>query len=131
VENLCGGCTECCTTQAVVEIGKPRFTKCAYDDGKGCSHYESRPEGCRQYTCAFIAPGYRDLFHMRSEDRPDKLGLVLYPVLDKKLGPMVIITVSRPGADEAYWGQKLINRLAKKHLVLLVKDEKTSRFVRP
>lgn len=66
----CGGCTVCCTIQAVQELGKPYYTKCQHE-GKGCSIYGNHPESCKGYSCLWNMNRMGGL-----EERPDKLGLL-------------------------------------------------------
>ncbi|HEY2586520.1 MAG TPA: hypothetical protein VGI81_12215 [Tepidisphaeraceae bacterium] len=58
---------------AVAELEKPYFAKCRYQTGTGCSIYPDRPQGCRQYTCAWLQGMLAD------DMRPDKSGFILSP----------------------------------------------------
>ena len=69
----CGDCTECCTAVAVAELEKPFFAKCRYETGTGCSVYEARPQGCREYNCGWLQGMLAD------DMRPDKSGFILSP----------------------------------------------------
>jgi hypothetical protein len=71
VKRSCGGCTECCTAVAVAELEKPYFATCRHQTATGCSIYAERPNGCRQYNCAWLQGMLTD------EMRPDKSGFIL------------------------------------------------------
>lgn len=66
----CGECRACCTTCAVNELDKPLNTPCVHLVPAGCGIYESRPQSCRTYDCAWLQ-GY-----LRDADRPDLTGIV-------------------------------------------------------
>ncbi|MBM3506971.1 MAG: hypothetical protein FJX64_04460 [Alphaproteobacteria bacterium] len=51
----CASCTLCCKVMAVRELNKPRLTWCTHCDKKrGCTQYETRPETCREFYCAWM-----------------------------------------------------------------------------
>ncbi|HEY5720889.1 MAG TPA: hypothetical protein VIT45_01065 [Allosphingosinicella sp.] len=51
----CGSCALCCKTVAVVELGKAAGTWCAhFRPSRGCSIYETRPAGCRDFYCEWM-----------------------------------------------------------------------------
>jgi len=54
----------------VNELDKPLNTSCVHLAPVGCGIYESRPQSCREYDCAWLHG------HFREEDRPDKTGIV-------------------------------------------------------
>lgn len=69
---VCGGCTACCKTHAVRELPKKAEVWCTHCDiGKGCKIYDSRPGGCREFQCGWLAGMWKE------EDRPDRLKIVL------------------------------------------------------
>lgn len=68
---VCGGCTACCTTLAVDAIDKKAGERCKHLNDKGCGIYQTRPEECRQFECAWIAGGGR------KAHRPDYSGIVV------------------------------------------------------
>ena len=52
MERTCGGCTACCKTHAIFEIGKAPGQWCPHCEiGKGCKIYGERPKECREYQC--------------------------------------------------------------------------------
>lgn len=66
----CGECRACCTTCAVVELNKPLNTPCQHLCDRGCGIYESRPNSCREYDCAWLQG------HLSDKHRPDRSGIV-------------------------------------------------------
>ncbi len=51
----CGTCTMCCKLLPIPELEKPRQTWCRHcDKARGCTIYETRPEGCAKYLCAYL-----------------------------------------------------------------------------
>lgn len=67
----CGGCTACCTTIGVAELGKAPGERCPKLGARGCSIYAERPAECREFNCAWLY-GVGDF-----SDRPDKSGVVV------------------------------------------------------
>jgi len=68
----CGPCTLCCDVSAVPELGKPAYARCQHLTTK-CEIYESRPNQCRVYRCAW----HLSLLGDRVDRRPDATGVVL------------------------------------------------------
>ena len=52
------------------ELDKPLNTPCVHLAPIGCGIYESRPQSCRDYDCAWLHG------HFSEEQRPDKTGIV-------------------------------------------------------
>ncbi|HEX8224106.1 MAG TPA: hypothetical protein VF605_09845 [Allosphingosinicella sp.] len=51
----CGSCTLCCKTVAVTELAKPAGAWCTHcRRSKGCTIYDSRPAGCRDFHCEWM-----------------------------------------------------------------------------
>ena len=69
-QRSCDECTACCTTCAVVELGKPLNTPCPHVTARGCGIYDSRPGSCRAYDCAWLQG------HLPEKYRPDRCGIV-------------------------------------------------------
>lgn len=70
----CGSCTMCCKLPAIPEIPKPRQTwcdKCAI--GKGCTIYETRPDSCQRFFCAYLT-----LAELDERWRPSRCRLVAF-----------------------------------------------------
>lgn len=100
--NKCGGCTACCTTFEIIELGKPAFTPCVHLVEGGCGIYDTRPDACRRFVCSWLAGKMgRD-----SSLRPDNLGLVASGSIDEGIGPTAHIMESRPGAADELLGNR-------------------------
>jgi hypothetical protein len=80
----CGECMVCCTYLKVPGVPKAGLCHCphsSFDEptkdgilfytGKGCASYDSRPEACSGYRCAWL----RGLGN--EEDRPDRCGILI------------------------------------------------------
>lgn len=80
----CGNCTVCCTLCYVPEFDKGEGKKCEYC-GKGCTIYESRPESCRKYECAWKKGELPDNM------RPDKCGVMI------EVYPLMVAVILAPG----------------------------------
>jgi hypothetical protein len=77
----CGGCTACCHTVPVKEIGVEAFHRCPHmlappDLKVGCSIYSERPRSCRLWSCGWLIGDLPDKY------RPDRLGIVMDPLPD-------------------------------------------------
>jgi len=73
-ERPCGDCSVCCTHMS---INAPGFTKapgltCQHCRSSGCGIYESRPDICRDYRCAWKYASW-----LRPDMRPDRSGIVI------------------------------------------------------
>lgn len=71
----CGSCAACCTLLGIPEINKPVRTMCPFLVRKSslpCGWYETRPQSCRDFVCGWLAG------LMADQDRPDRLGAVIY-----------------------------------------------------
>ncbi len=78
----CGDCMECCHSVGVHELDKPAGVWCEYTStthplrklpGKGCAIYDTRPESCREWSCAWLSGA------MGGTSRPDRIGIVFIP----------------------------------------------------
>jgi hypothetical protein len=80
----CGSCSLCCKLMRIGELEKPNGRWCSHcKPGKGCLIYDSRPEECQTFNCAWL----------RSSD----LGEVWYPLNSKMVvdakGPWITVHV--------------------------------------
>jgi hypothetical protein len=51
----CGECTLCCKLMTVVDLNKPAGTWCPHCTSRGgCGIYETRPQECRDFVCAWL-----------------------------------------------------------------------------
>ncbi|MEK7541303.1 MAG: hypothetical protein AAB533_00435 [Patescibacteria group bacterium] len=68
----CGGCTACCKTHQVTEVGTDAGELCQFAAiGEGCSIYAKRPFECRLYACWWLRGKGEE------SDRPDRLKVVM------------------------------------------------------
>lgn len=69
----CGDCTVCCVAPNIdkPEIQKQSGAACRHCAGGGCAIYETRPEVCRAYYCA-----WRTVDIFADDWRPDKSGVL-------------------------------------------------------
>lgn len=73
----CGACTACCHAPDIPWLEKPEFTSCTHlKEGAGCEIYSTRPKGCRDFKCLWLAAPKNAGF-LTEEDRPDKLGVMI------------------------------------------------------
>ena len=102
---ICGGCTACCSTLAVRELGLPNWTRCPHvrtppDAFTGCSIYATRPNSCRAWICGWRAADWAD------DCRPDRCGVIVDPMPDLVWVNGEELPVARlwvlPGHEEAY-----------------------------
>lgn len=120
----CGECEVCCTLMGVKEIGKLAGQECLHvTSGKGCAIYSERPESCRTFECLWKLSTSGIL---TEKDRPDKCGVMLAPAGDHSafskgtgISPIIMFEAA-PGAFKRYHGDRLVNRLKKKVVLILV-----------
>lgn len=77
----CGGCTFCCRSMAVQEIGKDAWAACPEQVEGGCGVYADRPAACQTFRCGWLGDDGR---YLGASDRPDKCGVMLAGGLDYK-----------------------------------------------
>lgn len=69
----CGSCTSCCTLLEVTEVGTSVNEWCKHcEAGKGCTIYDSRPQMCRSFSCAWLQG------HLDDDWFPEKSGMVVH-----------------------------------------------------
>ena len=112
----CGTCQACCTTIAVVALGKPQGVRCRYLTDQGCGIYETRPEECRRYYCLWADPNAQEL-NLPEWGRPDRTEVILQASqhdLNAKDAVIVVLPLSgslpEKGSRADYWGQKLLKQ---------------------
>ncbi len=104
----CGGCQACCEAIGVDELGKDAGERCKFQCGTGCREYESRPQSCRAYNCAWRL-GFIDGL----ERRPDKLGVVFDLREENGVGYFGVWEY-KPGALHEQSVKYLIGRISRK-----------------
>ena len=74
----CDGCTSCCTLFYVEHFNKQAGTACENcREGSGCQIYNSRPDVCRNFLCA-----YAQNENLPEDLRPDKCGIIFEKLSD-------------------------------------------------
>ena len=73
----CGECTACCTSLPIAALNKPINTHCTHCD-KGCTIYDSKPQTCSDFECAYIQGTNIPLAL-----RPDNCGVIFIKMDDK------------------------------------------------
>jgi len=117
MKRTCGECTACCTVLAVEELGKAQQERCKHLCGKGCAIYERRPVACRDFDCLWLTADMAD------KERPDLSGVMLERAQASARGTglqPIAAYETRPGGFDGYWGQKILKRLSRRHLVALI-----------
>lgn len=75
----CGNCTLCCKFPKIVTYNSTQGEYCEHcTPGVGCNIYESRPDECRLFLCA-----YAQMKVVKPEMRPDKCGMMFEKIGDK------------------------------------------------
>ncbi len=74
----CDGCTACCDGWVKIQVhGHAVYPgcPCPYSTGHGCTIYAQRPPICREFLCAWRAPGS----WLPQWFRPDEVGCIVLP----------------------------------------------------
>jgi len=121
----CGGCTACCREMRIEALDNPAFEKCPNQVQGGCGIYETRPDECRTWHCAWV----RDDQFLSDRDRPDKGGMMFYWLPQVRLPNGAVIKGTDvqllkcqetiPGAFNSQRNLSLIERLTKKGIVVI------------
>lgn len=74
----CGGCTACCHSLGIEELGKPYYIDCKNQTATGCSLHlkPDKPASCSKYKCAWLSGEFE------LEDRPDKSGVFFHAMAE-------------------------------------------------
>lgn len=76
-ERKCGECTLCCLLFEIRDINKKRNEVCIHCSKNGCDIYNTRPDCCRGFDCAYLQSNNKNI-----ELRPDKCGIIFERVGD-------------------------------------------------
>ncbi len=108
----CGDCTLCCKLIGIPELEKPPGTWCLRCTiGKGCQIYDTRPEACRNFRCAWLADEDGVLFS--EAERPDKTMLLTFVYAHGAFPEgLWVVMENRPGAADADHAKALLLALA-------------------
>lgn len=121
----CDGCTACCSSVPVRELGLRAWERCAHVRSfphahPGCAIYPQRPHSCQVWNCGWrIADWGED-----ADLRPDRCGVIVDPMddlvwLNGKELPVVRFWVL-PGHEDDYIRQPVLA------LVMAVLDDATT-----
>jgi hypothetical protein len=82
----CGECVACCKILGidVPELAKPAGVLCQHCTGTGCGIYQTRPQQCRDWHCA-----WRRIGAMPPATRPDRLG-VMFDLVRPEPAPNIL-----------------------------------------
>ena len=100
----CGSCSLCCKVVGVEELGKPEGTWCQHckPGFHGCTIYKDRPQGCRDFTCAWL----------ESVNIPDFMAPILsHVVIMGNLEGDGIVALVDPARQEAWKRKDVFNFL--------------------
>lgn len=99
-QRQCGPCTSCCEGWLTGNIRGHAMepgTACHFLREKQCSIYLDRPEQpCRQFECGWLLHGSP----FAEDDRPDKLGVIIVPILWRGRRAWILVPAGRD-PDEA------------------------------
>lgn len=131
--NACGSCRMCCKLMTVKDhpVDKRDGQWCEFcDKAKGCTIYETRPETCRAFKCAWLES--QELGPdgaLPLELRPDKSKVIFAASTD----PYVIMAYVDPGfkgAWQAHNVMALINVFLNRRVrVCVSQEESTTKIV--
>src|SRR6201996_1630917 len=133
-DRSCGDCTACCVLPLIdtPELKKPEGQVCPNCSGKGCAIYDSRPDVCRTFNCA-----WKRIASMPPETRPDKLGVMF--TLERHLPPrnvfehlyFVGVATGDPRALESPMAKDVILMLSEAALPVFVSHAGMKTLVHP
>lgn len=136
-QRMCGECEACCYAIAIPETGAGPFTPCSYQRSIttawpaagprkcGCSIYpvgdaeDRRPPNCQQWRCAWLNGLALDDIP-EAQLRPDKCGVVAYPMPNTVWGTVFAMAEAAQNGLETPMAKYIIQRLSKKMLVLTI-----------
>lgn len=100
----CGECTLCCKIVSLPELEKPANVPCHHCVlKKGCAIYDTRPQGCRDYTCLWLISAQQP-----DAWRPDKTHLYV----EKGSEVMTVrVDTDHPSAWQQPPGQEVVEHL--------------------
>jgi hypothetical protein len=115
----CDECDACCYTMEILEIKKYQYHNCVHQKPEGgCEIWgkKERPNSCNTWNCAWLFGWYPE------ECRPDKSGIVFYPVAahlsDAKIAHIVGQEVW-DGAINSKLGKQAFDLLSSKMLTVI------------
>lgn len=122
-KRVCGSCKACCTALIVDEVPKAEWERCRHLGGLGCKIYSKRPGSCRNYACGWLQGiGGRD-------DRPDRLGVIVSPVVSEQMGEHALLHEVAPGATQKPRVRQLVAELVKHIIVFKIERDSMRRLI--
>jgi hypothetical protein len=109
----CGGCTLCCKVLRVEELKKPSNEWCRFCD-EGCTIYEWRPQGCKNFRCWWL-----DHEEMSEELRPDRVHMFA-----EGEGEVVKLRVDTD-FSWAWKGSPVVDYFRERHMLIVVGNQMT------
>ena len=94
--NKCGDCRACCTLLPVDAIEKPVNTRCQHVCATGCSIYQTRPDTCAEFDCAYLQAE-----NVPESLRPDKCGVIFIKRADRIFSGLLMPGVKTTDAAKA------------------------------
>lgn len=126
-ERSCGDCDVCCNILEVKELNKQGYKNCENKlESNGCKIYETRPNSCKEWSCCYIL----GLIPDDVELRPNKLGLMFYPVSAKNNDLNMSMYMAQevwPNARESKEAQELI-ALFKIKMLTMIRHYNSNKF---
>lgn len=123
-QRSCGECSACCFTHEIEALKKPTRTACQHmcNEG-GCAIYDSKPEECTRFECAWLEG-------LAGEDshRPDQNGLVVWSMHPSRWRRGFKTLNVMESADDAHAtpaGQALLRSLLTDGWVLILRSINT------
>jgi len=103
-QRICGGCTACCKTHAVLETKKPAGKWCKdCDIGKGCRIYPNHPNACQKFKCEWLK-GFKEEAH-----RPDRIKIVMEYYTGGKIPKLFILWEVSEGSIRGNFAKKMVS----------------------
>lgn len=112
----CGPCKVCCRVIGIRELEKPPGVQCKHVNPNmahpkiGCTIYENRPGGCRDFLCLWAEGGPQNL--ITDDDRPDQLGIMLWSFRSQTGKPVVGIAEAKPDALGRPRVQRIVDEIS-------------------
>lgn len=105
MDRQCDGCTLCCTLTRVPELNKPEGVTCQFAC-KGCTIYQSRPQSCRDFACAWLQGDMPEWM------KPDKT----HVMVEKIPNSSVVMALPEPGYELTWETPEIISELKKQYV---------------
>lgn len=122
-KRVCGDCKACCTALKVDELPKAEWQRCKHVGPLGCKIHRTAPASCRVYACGWLqGMGGRD-------DRPDRLGVVISPMVTEELGEHALVHEMRPGALQSPRARHIVSQLVRHCIVFDIQRDSMRKLI--